>query len=306
MMTKVEINNTSAVKFILIIAILLILPFLVASSMALAEELPMRPTFAGDIGPFVTIHFLDHAAFNNYVDKFGMDELDPMTIGGGLGWRVLAVPVQISSHLEGWSASTSGNGSDASMWGLSLVGRMGFTLIRRNFLSVLYFGPGLNYGELNINGKEPLPDFSGWKLGMMGDVGISFEYLFPVERATKDKETYSTTIIPVGVQIGYGGEILSDPWYERSGRLLNNDLVRDRFMGYYIRFGINIGGGGYSRSKSYFNFSEDDDSPRTPRNRRRHPGVDNPPDNDVDNPPDDENNGDSSDEEDSDSTPRKD
>ncbi len=148
---------------------LLMLIFIFApAGNSMAGNPPLRPTFAGDIGPFVTIHFLDHAAFNNYVDKYGMEELDPMTLGGGLGWRILAGPVQISSHIEGWNASTSGKGSDATLWGLSMVGRMGITLIRRTFLSVLYFGPGLNYGELNINGKSPLPDFSGWKLGMMG------------------------------------------------------------------------------------------------------------------------------------------
>lgn len=248
-------------------AVVLVLLTLSSSTAWGDKQAPKRPTFAADIGPFVTMHYLDHAALDNYFAKFDMDKLDPMTLGYGLGSRVLVGPVQISSHLEGWSASTSGSGSDAGVWGLSLVGRMGFTLIRRTFLSVIYFGPGLDYTELNINGKSPMRDFSGWKLGLLGDTGISFEYLFPVGNTNDGEGSFETLNIPIGVQFGYAGEIVTDPWYRRAGRL--DGVVKDRFMGWYIRFGINIGAGGYQRSQSSLEFPDEDLWPKTPKRKKR-------------------------------------
>lgn len=253
-----------------LIAIATALLLLALIPFAFADEGPLRPMFAVDIGPFVTMHYLDHNALNNYLDRYGIKEMDEMTLGYGLGSRVLGGPLQISSHLEGWGSKTSGKGSDASIWGLSLVGRMGFTVIRRTFLSVLYFGPGLDYSELNINGKNPLPDFSGWKLGLLGDVGMSFEYLFPIGLNRSGDSRQSATNLPIGVQVGYAGEIITDPWYQRSGQL--DAVVKDRFMGLYVRFGINIGTGSYTRAQSIFELPEDDFWPTPPnRKKRKHP-----------------------------------
>lgn len=257
------------------ISVILFLLTLAFPGVCFSKE-PVRPNSLFDVGPFVTLHFLDHDAFNNYVDKFGMEKLDPMTLGYGLRLRALLGPVQIATHLEGWGDSTSGKGSDATIWGLSGVWQMGFTLVRRPFLMVFYFGPGLNYDELNISGKNPLPDFSGWKLGVLGDVGLSMEYLFPMGGFSEEKDSFTKTNLPIGVSIGYAGEVVTDPWYERSGELLNGDHVRDRFMGWYLRFGINIGGGSYNRSGSAFEIPDEDDIPMPKRKKRKPPPPDEP------------------------------
>lgn len=242
--------------------ILFLLLMLAVASTAAAQSGPKRPEFLFDIGPLVTLHYLDHKAVDNYFEKLGMDKTDEMTLGYGLGSRILVGPFILSSLGEGWSSNTSGNGSNAQLWGLSFIGRTGFTLIRRTFLSCFYFGGGINYSEMNINGVNGMEDFSGWKLGLPGDVGISFDYLFPVGKNKSNKSDYSSQInFPIGVEIGYSGEIIADPWYERTGHLA--DQARDRFMGWYLRFRVNIGVGSYQHGNSAFQFPGKDLWPKS-------------------------------------------
>jgi hypothetical protein len=246
---------------LVILAALLVLTVTTASA-----EGPIRPVFAGDIGPFVAVHYLDQTALENYLDKYGMDEFEDQTLGYGLGWRILAGPVLLDSHIEGWGTSTSGNGAEASIWGVSMVGRMGFAIIRRAFLVSVRFGPGLTYSELNIDGGNAGPDFSGWKLGLLGDAALSVEYLFPVG-GSKTEGTRMN--IPIGVQLGYSGEMISDPWYERSGRL--DAVARDRFMGPYVRIGISFGGGQYSSTDKSFDLPNEDMWPIRPPSEQEEP-----------------------------------
>ena len=248
-----------------LIVICLILCVLIAAP-TFAEPVK-RPSLAFDLGPSVAYRWLDHKAVNNYIDHFNIDPIPKENLSYGLGFRVLAESLYFACLGEGWSAKSSGGDGSADLWGMSFVMRNGAVLVRRTFVWAIYLGPGLDYSELNIDADGRNPDFRGWKLGLLGDVGMSFEYLFPVSRIEDSEEGESTYFsLPVTLQVGYAGEMIADPWYRKSGDI--EGPVRDRFMGAYIRFGINIGIVQYSHSRRGFEMPGDDFF-RPPRKKKK-------------------------------------
>jgi hypothetical protein len=273
-----------AVVACLAMTMLLSAEYAVADEMEAKEEAepgPLwRPSSLVSLQAFTSVHFIDHSDINNYI---GQGRVEDFGYPNGEGYLSRATPVlglrlaytqksfMGDIMLQYYKQVREGPDTGAMLSGVHLLFHVGYNIVQRRYLVYPFFGLGWSYTNFVVNGDErcvpynlsyggtifsdpdnpdickdrgSFPDFSGAKEGVPGDVGIGFELQNPLWKS-KDDYYRKATNIPLFIQIGYQGELITYFWQIKHGRL--EMPVLDRFMGPYLRVGLGFGRGKYYR-----------------------------------------------------------
>jgi len=206
----------------------------------------------GALEIFSGVHFFDHSGINTYLERYRTDPLSEISPCIGSNLEFYSGFVHFDLMLEFSWQNSEGYKTTTSMWEGSGLAHLGINITQRRVLTYPYVGIGLDYTSFNLNTgvsendwfyNSDLDDYSGWKMGMLGDVGLGLDIPIKVAKGKvkrddeEDRKAYIT--IPLMIQAGYEGELFNTGWQKRVGDL--HEPMVERFMGLYVRAGIGLG-----------------------------------------------------------------